>query len=301
METRTPRGSFIIRTLLGNFIFVFFCSTLLSFAQAQQPMVVIDFKDFSAAFWPYRASPGLQVLSANFSGGVLISGLLPDFQNTFYVTASGCDGCLPTITINFNQPVSNFSVLLMNATRSGEIYTINDDQGGQQQVILAPYGQPGEVRTASLPESKIRQVTISGNGCFGIDYVQFRPSGPVLLDPVDSGYLTGPQVTTNTTQLSQGGIIVQGAAADGVTQAVVRIPANSPGESLSVAVQNEIGNQDTVVNDGGLFALGGSPQSAASALNVTAVDTPNGPMAFVIYLSPLNFARPPQQYPNDST
>ncbi len=72
METRKPRSSRILQTLLGNFIFVLFCSTLLSFAQAQQPMELIDFEDFSPASWPSRALPTLQILSASFSGGVLV-------------------------------------------------------------------------------------------------------------------------------------------------------------------------------------------------------------------------------------
>ena len=49
-------------------------------------------------------------------------------------------------------------------------------------------------------------------------------------------------------------------------------------------------------NSGGLFALGGSPQSAQSSLDVTAVRTPKGPMAFVIYLAPPNYATNLQDY-----
>ncbi len=108
----------------------------------------------------------------------------------------------------------------------------------------------------------------------------------------------GPQVTTNTTILSQGGVVVQGVAADGVTQAVVRIPANQEGESLSVTVRDDMGIQSNDTS-GGLFLLGESPGLERQTLSVTAVGTP--PMAFVIYLSPTNFARPPQYYPNDST
>jgi len=172
-------------------------------------------------------------------------------------------------------------------------YTVEDDQGGLQQITLVANFENG-AGTITLPDNNIRQVVISGDADewdFSVDNVQFSPSGPVLLDPVDSGYLTGAQITTSTDLLSRGGVTVQGVAADGVTQAVVRIPANNDGESLSVSVQDETGNQGTVANNGGLFALGGNPQSAASTLNVNAVNTPNGPMAFVIYLSPVNFAR----------
>ena len=75
----------------------------------------------------------------------------------------------------------------------------------------------------------------------------------------------------------------------------MRIPANQDGESLSVSVQDDAGNQSNATS-GGLFQLGGSPQSELQTLNVNAVHTPNGPMAFVIYLSPTNFARGSQDY-----
>jgi len=66
---------------------------------------------------------------------------------------------------------------------------------------------------------------------------------------------------------------------------------------LTVKVLDENGGQETVQNEGGLFQLGGSPQSAQSTLtNVTAVNTPKGPMAFVIYLSPMNYARNSDDY-----
>jgi len=299
MKMRTLRSSLIIQIFLGSF--VFFSSVLLSVAQGQQPLELIDFEHFSAAYWPYQASPPLQALSATISGGVVVtSQWSPLDGGNVYVTTSACNGCLPTITINFNQPISNFSVLLLNGNYSTATFSVSDDQGGQQQIALEPYGYFREIGTVSLPETNIHQVTITGSGCWGIDNVQFKPSGVVLLDPVDSGLLSGAQVTTDTNLLSQAGITVQGAAADGVTQAVLRIPANFAGESLSVVVLNELGSQDTVANDGGLFAVGGFPPSAASTLNVTAANTPNGPMAFVIYLSPVNFARNPQSYPQDS-
>ncbi len=98
-------------------------------------------------------------------------------DSTVYVTTSACDGCLPTITINFNQKVSNFSVLLLNGNYQAATFTISDDQGGQQQITLSPYQQFNDARTASLPDNNISRVTISGSGCYGIDNVQFRPSG----------------------------------------------------------------------------------------------------------------------------
>jgi len=199
--------------------------------------------------------------------------------------------------------VSNFSALLLNRNEvwyaNGPVtYTVCDDQGGSEQITLTSNG----AAIISLPDSNILRIDIAPtNDCctptiFAIDNVRFTPIDPVWLDPVDSGFLSGSQVTTNTDQLASGGMPIMSVAADGVTQAVVRIPASYAGQSLSVTVLNELGQQDTVANDGGVFALGESPQSAQSTLNVNAVDTPNGPMAFVIYLSPVNYARGSQDY-----
>lgn len=287
--------------ILFGLVLALLSSPLSAFAQGQQPTELIDFEDFSGPNIATTVSPPLQVLSATFSGGEILTGetFLPADLTSVYYTSYFCDGCLPTITIDFNQKVSNFSTLLLNGRTITVTYTIEDDQGGQQQITLVANFGSG-AGTITLPDNNIRQVVISGDADewdFSVDNVQFSPSGPVLLDPVDSGFVIGgPQVTTNPAILSQGGVIVQGVAADGATQAVVRIPANYPGESLSVTVYDENGTTGNVANNGGLFAPGGSPQSAASTLPVTAVGTSNGPMAFVIYLSPVNFARSSQDY-----
>ena len=136
--------------------------------------------------------------------------------------------------------------------------------------------------------------------------MQFTPIDPVFLDPVTSGFLNGPQVCgTCTNQMASGGHLITGVAADGVTQAVVRIPANTVGETLKVTVQDENGNpcsgEGGVANDGKVFALGGSSGSADCNVDVTAVaTTSNGPMAFVVYLSPVNYARGPGDYNSSS-
>ena len=123
--------------------------------------------------------------------------------------------------------------------------------------------------------------------------VRIFPSGPTLIDPVDSGFLTlypnGAAISTDTDVLASGGTIVQGAAADGVTQVLVRIPAANEGETFNLSLQDEDGSATDVGAIGGLFRLGDSPLNAASALTVNAVDTTEGPMAFAAYLAPTDF------------
>jgi len=117
---------------------------------------------------------------------------------------------------------------------------------------------------------------------------------PVLLDPVDSGYLDGPQITTSTALLSQGGRVITNVAADGTTQALIQITANSQQEVLTVSVLDENGQPtNDVTNCGGLFPLGGNSQSAGTSITLT---TDNTSMAFAIYVPPVNFARGAQDY-----
>lgn len=272
-----------------------FAFVQLSGAQQQPPTQTIDFEDFSGPSIFDTADAPLKVLSATFSGGELLTNatFLPADPTSAYGTAFFCDGCSPVITIDFNQKVSNFSTFLMNGQTFTVTYTVEDDQGGTQVVSLAANFEAG-AGTVTLPDKGIRQVVIAGDAGewdFFIDNVKFTPSGPVLIDPVDSQFLRGTQITTNTDILATLGTQVSGVSSDGITQVVVRIPANQAGESLTVSVQDENGGAGDPSANGGVFALGDDFHNAAATLDLTAVDTQAGPMAFAIYRAPLNFSR----------
>lgn len=291
---RAGRLNWLFRTLMLSALGVFL-GTACHAQQTNPPVQTIDFEDFSGPSVFDTADPPLKVLSAKFSGGELLTNatFLPADPTSAYGTAFFCAGCLPTITIDFSQKISNFSVFLMNGEVFNVTYTVEDDQGGQQVVTLAANFQAG-AGTISLPEKGIKQVVISGDTSawdFFIDNVQFTPSGPVLIDPVESQFLRGTSITTNTDILADLGTQVDGVSADGITQVVVRIPANQAGESLTLTVQDENGGTGSAADNGGVFALGGDFHAAAASLNVNAVDTVDGPMAFAIYRAPLNFSR----------
>ena len=143
------------------------------------------------------------------------------------------DDCSRPGFIDFSQKVSNFSAILLNRYDGPPVtYIVCDDQGGSQQITLSDNGSAA----VSLPDNGIRHVNIlipNRNNYgdpieYAIDNVKFTPIDPVWLDPVDSGYLNGPQVCgTCTNQMARGGVVVSNVSADGVTQAVVRIPANT--------------------------------------------------------------------------
>ena len=56
-----------------------------------------------------------------------------------------------------------------------------------------------------------------------------------LIDPVVAGLVSGSSVTTNTNAIAAATTgVVKGAAADGTTQVILRIPASSVGQQFTV-------------------------------------------------------------------
>jgi hypothetical protein len=151
---------------------------------------VIDFEEFTGGPVFSEVQPPLTVGIATISGGQLLQSTtnLPADQTVVYGTASPnlCTGCESTITIDFTQGVSNFSVFLMNGRGVIVTYVVQDDQGGTQTHTLEPTLSSGAV-TVSLPASGITHVEIRPTGeptlwDFLIDNIQFtyNPGGPIL-------------------------------------------------------------------------------------------------------------------------
>ncbi len=120
---------------------------------------------------------------------------------------------------------------------------------------------------------------------------------PDLIDPVPH-LLKGTSITSDTDLLATWEKTVKKVSADGVTQVIVRMPADYVGEQLTVSVVGQGSN--SVRDNGGLFPLGGSSSSPGSTLQVRAVRTTKGPMAFAIYLAPFNFAGDSQNFDGGS-
>jgi hypothetical protein len=119
-----------------------------------------------------------------------------------------------------------------------------------------------------------------------------------LIDPVVvAGLISGSSVANSPNAIAAATTgVVKGAAADGTTQVILRIPATGANQQFTVTVINDSNVPSTSVpNDGGLFALGGSPP-ASSSLVVTAVAITGGYEAFAIYLAPVNFSRSSSDY-----
>jgi len=153
---------------------------------AGHAQTTVDFEQFGGPCCFTEIQPPLTVGIATFSGGQLLRGTnaLPANQTTVYGTANPyCVGCLPAIHIAFAQPVSNFSVRVMNGNTVTVTYTVSDDQGGSRTLTLVANFLSGAGRI-TLPSTNIRSVDIAGgpapSGCcswdFFIDDVNFEPT-----------------------------------------------------------------------------------------------------------------------------
>jgi len=265
---------------------------------AQRQRQTLDFEDFAGPSRFEVAQPAVRGLSASVSGGEVLRNplLAPAGKTAVYGTSHTCSGCLPEISIRFHQRVSDVQISPHSSHVLAVSYTTEDEDGGLQKVFLPEGFLPG-AQALELPFRNIREVTIADDApdwSFTIDSIRFATaSTPVLIDPVVAGLLKGPAVTTNVNAIAAAVTgFVQGAAADGTTQVVLRIPATNTGQSFTITVINDQGQPSTSVpNDGGLMALGGNPNALVSSLAVNAVSTRQGAEAFAIYRGPVNFAR----------
>jgi pimeloyl-ACP methyl ester carboxylesterase len=284
---------------------VFVCAALLSlfatplFAQIQTQ--TLNFEDFAGPSRFDAAQPPVRTLSATVSGGEVLRSpsLAATGTTAAYGTSFVCSGCLPEISIHFNEKVSDVQVLLHSAHVLALSYTAEDEHGELKKVVLPDGFRPG-ADALKLPFHNIRQVTIADNApdwSLTLDSIIFATgSSPVLIDPVVARLLQGPAITTNVNAIAAATTgFVQGASADGTTQIVLRIPAANAGQTFTITVVNDLGQTSTSVpNDGGVMALGASVNTLASSMMVNAVSTRQGAEAFAIYRGPVNFSRDTQ-------
>jgi len=262
---------------------------------AHAQATTIDFHQFGGPSVFNAETPPLMVAGAAISGGEVLSQanfLAADMGNV-YGTASFCNGFLDTITINFSQPVSNFSVLVLNGETVPVTYTVMDDKGDLVPVTLDTIANGG-AQVVTLPANNIMQVTIGeqqpdpNDFDFFIGTVTFT-TGLSILDP-DPTLLKGSGITTDPNVLATGGTPVVGVSADGVTPLVIRIPAVAAMDNLTITIINDKGQpSSSAQQDGMLAAVGGTP--SPSPLVVQAVTTTAGPMGFAVYLPPIDFDR----------
>ena len=150
-------------------------------------------------------------------------------------------------------------------------------------------------------------LSLTGTGIAGLPPL----ANPTLVDPTPNAgvsLLDGSNVVSDLAppgtnglsgadRLATQGRAIVGVAADGVAEAVIRIPAVNVGDTFTLTVMTEPNDNGTtqasasVPEDGGLAPTGPLP-NFQSTTTVTAVATQSsGPWAFAVYRAPLDFAR----------
>jgi pimeloyl-ACP methyl ester carboxylesterase len=112
-------------------------------------------------------------------------------------------------------------------------------------------------------------------------------------------FVSGTRTIAYSDAVATGGRAVEGVAADGAATLVLKIPVASEGQQVTVQHPDApachaggIPGATAVDVCGGLGGLGTDP--VASFYTATAVATPRGPMAFVVYRAPSDFAWSPE-------
>jgi len=213
------------------------------FAQSHK----IDFEDFAGPSHFDAVQAPARSLSAAISGGeVLRNATLGAATRTaVYATSHECAGCSPEISIRFNQGVANVQVSY-HSEQSIDVRYVTEDEPGRLQENTLPESLSAGSGTVDLPYANIREVVLANHASdfvLAVNAITFAATtGPVLIDPVVAGLLTGSAVTTAVNSIAAATTgLVQGAAADGTTQVVLRIPATAVGQAFTVAVINDQG------------------------------------------------------------
>jgi pimeloyl-ACP methyl ester carboxylesterase len=267
---------------------------------------------------PTPAPPSLTIGHVTLSGGRLASFIdsTGDTYNLYWSFNEVFDespddaltgvlslpGDSQTITLTFDTGVSGVYFLLQTTLPGGVEpqgtdnpsldYIVTDDQG-ESLTVQPMYTLSG----VQLFAQNIHQVTITAplfqpvgapvpSWDFGIKSISYGATGITAVDPVPN-LLGGSGIIADPNSLATLGTPVSAISADSAARVVLRINANAVGENLLITGVDDMGQWNA--SDGSFASISGSP--SGSSLQVTAVNTSQGPMAFGIYLAPPDFAR----------
>jgi hypothetical protein len=149
-----------------------------------------------------------------------------------------------------------------------------------------PHGTTFNISSSTIPKDLGSEGESFIAGTWGIEVT--------LVDPVPFLFAPGspPAITASPQVLADGGQVVQGAAADGVTQVLVRITNLSQGGPLTLNLLDDQGNPAPANGeDGSLFKPGTNPIAGQTSLKLTTQQVGQSNMAFAVYQAPPDFAR----------
>jgi pimeloyl-ACP methyl ester carboxylesterase len=113
-----------------------------------------------------------------------------------------------------------------------------------------------------------------------------------LVDPVPD-LMNGQAVTGDTNKLATGGTVVEGVAADSLTNLVFRMGVAKARQDFKITLLNDKGKtSESAREDGGLEEIGSIRETFKSTLTVTSLFRANGPAVLLfIYHAPADFPR----------
>lgn len=122
-------------------------------------------------------------------------------------------------------------------------------------------------------------------------YVAFDVGVPLAVDPTLELQTNNNGILTDPDALAILGTPVSGIAADGAARVVLRINADHVGAPVTLTLMNDQGQPSANPSaDGIISTIQGTP-AGAGQLQLTAVQTSLGPMAFAVYTPPIDFSR----------
>jgi pimeloyl-ACP methyl ester carboxylesterase len=143
-------------------------------------------------------------------------------------------------------------------------------------------------------------VNISGGGYFltGQIAAPGLGSAPQAVDPIPDLVNDDGTILEDPESLATLGTPVVGITADGAARLLLRVPVANAGDSVQLTLFNDQEMQSvSTVADGTLASLDGT--AVSPQIQVTAVSTDEGPMAFALYFPPTDFVR--DNNTNDTT
>ncbi|MBI4489690.1 MAG: hypothetical protein HY694_11440 [Deltaproteobacteria bacterium] len=179
---------------------------------------------------------------------------------------------------------------------SGVIFFIN--ASGQVSKVVGP-GDPapggGSFTGIGFPQlnnkGQIAFFASLSTGKSGIFVAPVALLETKFVDPV-ADLLVGSAITSAPTELAKNGRVVEGIAADGVAQVVVRVKTGQEG-TVELSLADSQGGSLPASNFNGSLGLVGS-RGGSSTVSVSTVDVEGiGPMAFAAYHAPTDFSSSP--------
>jgi pimeloyl-ACP methyl ester carboxylesterase len=228
--------------------------------------------------------------------GTLVDGPISLHQPTTTLTAAGWGN-------GQSSPSFLIGYITIDGGDSTPDATISDAAGNSYQIIADTTVDPENLwpwtwrtKVFICPNfynptgiATITATAPSSSGDVLVGAVLLGPSTPApsMVDPVPD-LMSGASVTANP---GTSGRPVQGLAADGVAEVVIRVPTPNVGDQVTMTLMNDQNNEsNSADDDGGLGKLGGASVDQ-NQLTVTSVDSGQGAYAFALYKAPVDFVR----------